>query len=521
VRNSMKLFQQLLVAPAALGLVAPMAATAAELDINGVSGYSDSVEEVQTISQFSDVYPTDWAYQALTNLAERHGCTTATPSGSITRYEAAALLNGCLGNVAQVNEEERRLLNEFATELAVIKGRIDGLEARVGEFEAGQFSTTTKLTGKVNFVVGGYERDVENAGDGAITFNYSAQYNLNTSFTGDDLLYTRIKTGNFVDGAHFEKKDYGAYLVAANDNANAIEIDKLWYQFPVGESFKVWVGPEIESYYMLASAPSIYKPVLKQFALGGNGAAYGASTSQGAGVAWTQQVSDRSQPRFAISTNYTALEGDSAADETGGGLFTDNQSNWLTKFEYGSPRWQVSLAIAQSTCEVQGDNKADRTCGFNGSYFSTQDGKNRTGNTTAYGLRAYWKPDTTASFIPAIQAGYDLAYIKDDGTGESAEETAAWMFGFMWRDAFIDGNTAGVAIGKRQHMTEGVQCESGGTCQDDPADDNFVWEAYYDFKVSDNITVTPAIFGGTDTYNGASDDSDDIFGGLVKTTFKF
>ena len=156
----MKLFQQLLVAPAALGLLAPMAANAAELNINGVSNYSASSEEVKSISQFSDVYPTDWAYQALTNLAERHGCVAGSPNGSMTRYEAAALLNSCLGNVAQVNEEERRLINEFGPELAVIKGRIDGIEAGAGAFEAGMFSTTTKLNGKTEFVMGGVDRDL-------------------------------------------------------------------------------------------------------------------------------------------------------------------------------------------------------------------------------------------------------------------------------------------------------------------------------------------------------------------------
>ena len=86
----MKLFQQLLVAPAALGLMAPIAATAAELNFNGVSEYSDP-GEIESISQFSDVYPTDWAYQALTDLAERHGCAAALPNSSMTRYEAAAL----------------------------------------------------------------------------------------------------------------------------------------------------------------------------------------------------------------------------------------------------------------------------------------------------------------------------------------------------------------------------------------------------------------------------------------------
>ena len=48
----MKLFKSLLVAPAALGLLAPMTATANELNINDVSGYSSS-EEIQSISDFN------------------------------------------------------------------------------------------------------------------------------------------------------------------------------------------------------------------------------------------------------------------------------------------------------------------------------------------------------------------------------------------------------------------------------------------------------------------------------------
>ena len=69
VRNQMKLFQQLLVAPAALGLLAT-GANAAELNINGVSDYAASADQVTSVTQFSDVYPTDWAYQALANLVE-------------------------------------------------------------------------------------------------------------------------------------------------------------------------------------------------------------------------------------------------------------------------------------------------------------------------------------------------------------------------------------------------------------------------------------------------------------------
>ena len=74
----MKLFQQLLVAPAALGLLAPVA-QAADLNVNGVSDYTSSKEQVD-ITQFSDVYPTDWAYQALSNLIERYGCVAGCPT---------------------------------------------------------------------------------------------------------------------------------------------------------------------------------------------------------------------------------------------------------------------------------------------------------------------------------------------------------------------------------------------------------------------------------------------------------
>ena len=156
----MKLFQQLLVAPAALGLLAPMAANATELNINGVSDYAETGEQVTSITQFSDVYPTDWAYQALSNLIERYGCVAGYPNGTyrgnraMTRFEAAALLNACLDRVTEVTDELKRLMKEFEKELAILKGRVDGLEARVGELESTQFTTTTKLKGQTTFVTG-------------------------------------------------------------------------------------------------------------------------------------------------------------------------------------------------------------------------------------------------------------------------------------------------------------------------------------------------------------------------------
>ena len=54
------------------------------------------------------------------------------------------------------------------------------------------------------------------------------------------------------------------------------------------------------------------------------------------------------------------------------------------------------------------------------------------------------------------------------------------------------------------------------------ADGNYAWEWWYKFQVTDNISITPAIFwienGGFDYSARTVDDS---FGAVLKTTFKF
>ena len=63
-----------------------------------------------------------------------------------------------------------------------------------------------------------------------------------------------------------------------------------------------------------------------------------------------------------------------------------------------------------------------------------------------------------------------------------------------------------------------------------PLDQNYMWEWWYKFQVTDNITVTPALYyinnydgqlGKLNTSNGQYNASDSVFGGLLKTTFKF
>ncbi|MEM9949368.1 MAG: iron uptake porin, partial [Cyanobacteria bacterium P01_D01_bin.36] len=216
----------LLAAPAALGAVLAVSgnAVAAETveSVNEISADVVVAEPIQlaqvtNVSELSDVQPGDWAFTALQRLVEEYGCLEGYPdrtyrgNRALTRYEFAAGLNACLDVVIQLIgtdglEEVRRLQEEFAAELATIRGRVDTLETDVAELEANQFSTTTKLRGQfdANLVVpfgdaefDGEERIAVLDDDGDVvgftdeadaTFEYRARLNFDTSFTGEDRL---------------------------------------------------------------------------------------------------------------------------------------------------------------------------------------------------------------------------------------------------------------------------------------------------------------------------------------------
>jgi hypothetical protein len=345
-----------------LGLAAPMASNAASLNLAELSQYA-SQEQVTSISQFSDVRPTDWAYQALSNLIERYGCVAGYPNGSfkggqaMTRYEAAALLNACLDRVAETTDELKRLIKEFEKELALLRGRVDGLEAKVGELQATQFSTTTKLSGQATFVVGAnaFSGSAINTGantvnrapnaftgrprtpvplPNATTFNYDVQLTFDTSFTGKDLLRTNLRAGNFgnsVFGGEPHSLGLAELEVAfeedcgtGTDCGDVVAIDKLYYQWPLGGGFTATFGARVGQEDMLALWPSVYPAdtILNVMTVNGAPAAYSKNLGAGGGLWWQSNG-------FSISANYVAANGDSgnpsvSAEDGGGGLGNKN-----------------------------------------------------------------------------------------------------------------------------------------------------------------------------------------------------
>ncbi|MCP9943256.1 carbohydrate porin [Cyanobium sp. ATX 6E8] len=479
----MKLFKQLLVAPAALGLLAPVAATAAELNLDGVNKYA-SEEQVTSISQFSDVKPTDWAYQALSNLIERYGCVAGYPDGTykggraMTRFEAAALLNACLDRVTEVTDELKKLMAEFEKELAILKGRVDGLEAKVGELEANQFSTTTKLKGIATMVLGG----ASNTGFGdEVTMNYDVRLNFDTSFTGKDLLRTTLRSGNFADSA-FGNGNTALEVAFQEDQTGApgvdtVGINRLFYQFPVGENLTATFGAKVRQDDMLAMWPSVYPSdsILDLFTYAGARGAYTLNLGAGVGL-WYQKEG------FSISANFVSAEA-ASEDSTSG---VDEAYTFTAQVGYAGSNWGAALAYTYSDFVE-----------FDGVYANNM------------GLSAYWQP-SEASWVPSISAGFGY------GTSNAAllDDNWSWMVGLQWADAFVKGNDLGMAIGSAGQVGVGAGNGTGGIWFDD-GNKTLAYELWYKFQVTDNISVTPAFF-----YIENSGTSDTA-GGLLKTTFKF
>jgi len=485
--------KQLMLAPVALGMVAPVAANAADLNMAAVNQYSS--EQVTSVTQFSDVQPTDWAYQALSNLVERYGCVAGYPNGTfrggraMTRYEAAALLNACLDRVTEVTDELKKLLNEFGAELAVLKGRVDGLEAQVTTLEAQQFSTTTKLRGEANFVIGNVDDYKTKEGDVThAAFNYDLRLSLDTSFTGKDLLKTRLRSANFSSNPFGSSSSIFKLDKADNttgDSGNEVVIDRLYYQFPAFNDTTTLTAGALVRNTEMAWMPTAYKSgILDFFAVAGAPGVYNKATGSGFGVQYGKKG-------LVAGVNYVAQNG---ADSSTGEFDKSGALNTLAQVGYRGDNWGAAFGYRYGT-----EGTRVRTYnGLNGASGTLVPGQTSNG----YALNAYWQP-TQSGWVPSISGGYGWNTVS--GTESDATNSQSWFAGLTWDDVFVDGNSAGVAVG---------QAPTGENLEK-----STLLEIFYKYQVSDNISVTPAIIYGSDNQRLAGNSSN--WGGILQTTFKF
>jgi hypothetical protein len=498
----MKTFKHLMLATAAISATAPV--MAADLNIAAVNQYATS-EQVSSITQLSDVKPTDWAYQALSSLVDRYGCVAGYENGTylggkaMTRFEAAALLNACLDRVTEVTDELTRLMKEFQDELEVIRGRVAKLETQVGQLQATQFSTTTKLRGEVNFILGGVEgaRLANGTNVGNTAFNYDLRLNFDTSFTGKDLLRTRLRTGNF-SSQPFGSSSSLFKLDKAETYANAVQLDRLYYSFPgLTKGMTLTAGALVRNTEM-AWVPSAYKSdILDFFQVAGAPGVYNKATGSGFGAQWVQPGK---KGGFVAGVNYVAQNG---SDSSKGQFDETGALNVLAQVGYRAPQYGVAFGYRYGTegTRVRTFNAIN---GGSGALAAGQTSNN-------YAINAYWQPKTSG-IIPSISGSYGWNDVSLNAAGRTtptgATNSQTWFAGLQWSDVFAKGNAAGFAIGAPGNAASLADNQKA-----------IMWETFYRYKVSDNISITPSIFyvSNNQGFKNASDN----YGGVIQTKFTF
>lgn len=459
---------------AAITLATAASASASELSL------SDDIEEasspsvielaqVTSVSELSDVQPGDWAFTALQRLVEEYGCLEGFPdrtyrgNRALTRYEFAAGLNACLDVVVQLIGEGsdleaiRRLQEEFAAELATIRGRVDTLETDVSELQANQFSTTTKLSGQLDtHLVVPFD---EAEGGEVVTFEYRARLNLDTSFTGEDRLRIRLQASDRGTPASLRAVSGGLADQSGPIGGvqNNIGLDDVYYAFPVGDRLNVEIAANSRANSNFVS--SLIVP-------------YAGSTVAEFGEDGFYESAYDQDSSFALGLNYELTNSiilDLAYSTEDG---NDNSVGIFNNYEY-----LVQLNYL--------------TDGLIDAAVTYQDGEVE-GNTVDYVIAGSLNLD-----LGRFEVGGYYAFIEDDA-GDSDE----WQVGLLVPDFLAAGNELGIY----------------GGVDSDPDNNPVIIEGFYAINVNNFITVTPAvIYGDLDT--NTADDSG-VYG-VVRTTFNF
>jgi len=382
----MKLFKSLLVAPAALGLLAPMSATANEV----------------TIGDFTS-----------------------------------------------------------AEELAITNSRVDGLEARLNNIEAGSFSETTTASFSADMYLGAVTGGVKNdptepdeLGD-AVMAAYSFQIDLNTSFTGEDSLDISLDAGNT------SSTILGIVEFDGNATSDALNVDGVSYTFPLGDKMTVIVGDNTDGSALFTTACTYGGPTNTlddcgnvNAAITNGGAMAGASYDFGSG--------------FTAAVGYAAGESDMAT-----GLLTkETLDAYGVNASYTGDNYGIS--VTYGLVETSSIDE-DTFTAFNG----------------------YYSPEG----FPSISVGYEIG---EDGsvTDKTADELTSFFVGLQFDE--LGPGTAGIALGTKTPTVE-------------KTDEQYMYEAYYSYPINDGMTITPVVFIKETSTAGVDDET----GVMVKTSFSF
>jgi len=481
------------------------------------------IKQINNVSDFSDVKPTDWAYSALQNLIQVYGYPQGYQDGTfrgnraMSRYEFAAALNGLLSVISdfdklQITQEDlqilKRLQIDFALELKAIESRLDNLDTNIGIVENNQFSTTTKLTGEAVFATtatfgndkaippNSIVNDSEKIEDN-ITFSGRVRLFFNTSFTGKDLLRVRLLAGNIQNLQPATGTDMARLSFDSNTN-NQVKIDQLFYQFPVSNNAQITLMP-------VGSIFTVVDPVNPLLGSDGKGSPFLFGVRSpiyreeigGTGAGISYDIS----PKFNLSAVYLAEEGEQPTP--GSGLFNGAYS------ALGQLTWKPSEELKIALAYSRSFNGVDINAG--GQNTNTPFGDESQSITAdSYGIVTNWR------ISPKISIGGWAGWVRAQAQDIPEEPTAEILY-YAVTLAFPDlakkGDIAGLVLGQPPRL---INNEFPGIDEPDPA---FNLEAFYRFPVSDNISITPGLLVIFNPEH--NNDNDTIYVGTIRTTFSF
>jgi Carbohydrate-selective porin, OprB family/S-layer homology domain len=518
-------------------------------------------DRVNSVSQLRDVQPTDWAFQALQSLVERYGVIAGYPNGTyrgnraMTRYEFAAGLNAALDRINElisasteniVSREDlatlQRLQEEFAAELATLRGRVDVLEAQTAVLEANQFSTTTKLTGQIIIAAnaggfdgdritrtvsippnpaqpqGGQAQEIIANDDPNATLLFRASLDFNTSFTGSDQLLVRIDTGSGIDRtndrgitfargiddtAGFLEPTFGSVLDFSVEppTTGNIEIGRIVYSFQPFEDLRVSIGPDIRTtdYIDFNSYAYLSFRDFSTQAFTNNYILFPLSgPTAGAAINWKP-----GNGPFSVRALYAAAGAFDPSE-----LGQNNVQNVL----------KAEALFVPLLYPVTPDRLGSDLGLFGDTYQSMVELEYAPSRQFALRLQ-YSGGEILDNRYDVFGANFELAlspkfaifgrygYGSYDNTAFGDINPNYWMAGIAFPDLFTRGALAGFAAGQPF-----IASEIGNSTQTN-------YEAFYNFPISRNIQVTPLVQVITNASN--QEDNDTIITGTLRTVFSF
>jgi hypothetical protein len=488
------------------------------------------MEQVTSVSQLTDVKPTDWAFQALQSLVERYGCIVGYPdrtyrgNRALTRYEFAAGLNACLDKIQEliaaatadfVKKEDlevvKKLQEEFAAELAVLRGRIDALEVRTATLEKQQFSTTTKLNGELVAAVTSLAAgdDINGADlDKNPIFVNRLRLNFDASFTGDDLLRVRLQSFNFTTLSNLTGYPEGELRFGPGFQASEsgrVSIDALLYQFPLGEKTTVVIEAN-------AGAIDDFTDTVNPFLDGDGGSGmlshFGTRNSiyyllGGTGIAIRHQFNDA----LELSAGYLASS-----------PFDPSAGNGLFNGPYGAIAQLTIKPFEKLTVGLTYIHAYNTDFSELGSPVGSLNANllTATGNqlvTNSYGAQVSYQ--ISDGLVLNGWFGYTDARLLRVGRGTVIN----WAVGLALPDLGKPGNVAGLLVGMEPKLTDVSSGVTNTFGINEDRDTSLHVEAFYQYRLNDNISITPGVIWLTAPNH--NNNNSDVVIGTIRTTFTF